>query len=133
MLPLIVQILALWLRHDLLVAEVDGRSMAPLLGPDDRLICSRSAPRVRGAIVLRRGSSGGGYFVKRIVALPGEDRMGVTVPPLYFWLEGDNKEVSADSRHYGPVAADEVVAVAVARLAREGLEDVRSDSLKTWF
>ncbi|URD85710.1 Mitochondrial inner membrane protease subunit [Musa troglodytarum] len=48
-------------------------------------------------------------FVKRLIALPG-DWMQISdtsdilkIPEGHCWVEGDNKEFSLDSRHFGPI------------------------------
>ncbi|KAJ8464981.1 hypothetical protein OPV22_027533 [Ensete ventricosum] len=48
-------------------------------------------------------------FVKRVVALPGDwmqipDTSDILkIPEGHCWVEGDNKEFSLDSRHFGPI------------------------------
>lgn len=126
-LGLVVRLLGLWIRRDLLVVDVDGRSMEPALMPGDRLLCSRRTPIWSGAIVIRAarvGGRGDAYFIKRVLALPGHERNGLRIAPGHCWIEGDNKATSGDSRHLGPIALNELIAVAVARLTREGLIDL---------
>jgi signal peptidase I len=46
---------------------------------------------------------------KRVVAVGGAIvpyGMGIKVPDQHFWLEGDNKKKSYDSRHHGCVPAN---------------------------
>ncbi|KAG0149216.1 hypothetical protein CROQUDRAFT_669299 [Cronartium quercuum f. sp. fusiforme G11] len=44
---------------------------------------------------------------KRVIGLPGDrvflNGVPLDVPPGHLWLEGDNQNVSVDSRVYGPV------------------------------
>lgn len=53
------------------------------------------------------------HVIKRVTALAGQDvavfkpgsavPLHITVPPGHMWLQGDNLNVSRDSRDYGPV------------------------------
>ena len=84
--------------------------MRPTLLPDDRLLV-RYAARVRpGDLVLARFPDGV-LAVKRVVErrLLRDGREG-------WWLLSDDPGVGIDSRHRGPVAADAVVGVVLARL-----------------
>jgi signal peptidase I len=92
---------------------VVGPSMAPTLRHGDRVLIDlwtygRRAPRI-GEVALLEGP-GNLPLVKRVVRgpLPPEERIGDLVDPTQtreplFWVEGDNREVSADSRRFGPV------------------------------
>jgi hypothetical protein len=84
--------------------------MRPLLAPGDRLLVWYGA-RVRpGAVVLARFADGT-LAVKRAV----ERRTTRTGAPAW-WLLSDNPEAGVDSRHRGPVAEPDVIAVAVLRV-----------------
>ena len=92
------------------MAVVRGRSMLPTLREGDRLLV-RHGGRVRvGSLVVARFADGT-LTVKRAV----EERRTTTGAPGW-WLLSDNPEDGVDSRHRGPVAADRVGAVVVARL-----------------
>jgi tRNA G46 methylase TrmB len=104
--------------------------MEPALDAGDRLFCSRRAPLRLNAIVVRelRPSAGDGapyYQIKRLIGLAGDEFAGALLGPGWCWIEGDNKEASTDSRQIGPVPRTELVAVAIARLRKSQLEDLR--------
>lgn len=129
-----------WLRRRFLVVSVSGPSMEPTYHDGDRLLAVR-----RPAASLRTGQvvvadlltrlpgaadrsaaaavhqSGHRRVVKRIAAVAGEPvPPGVdaapTVPPGMLVLLGDNPRASVDSRQYGYVAAEQVIAVVLRRL-----------------
>lgn len=112
--------------------EVPGDSMRPTLRRGDVLVATavRSAPS-RGDIVVFREPGQNISVVKRVIGIPGDhvlvrersvflngqllvepyaDARGVStpladlVPPRHFWLMGDNRADSRDSRTMGPVA-----------------------------
>ena len=84
--------------------------MRPALAPGDRLLV-RYGARVRpGALVLARFPDGA-LVVKRAT----ERRESRDGRPAW-WLLSDNPDAGAvDSRHRGPIAEDDVVAVALLR------------------
>ena len=90
---------------------VQGPSMAPTLRHGDQLL-----------VAVRRSARGGsarpGWVV--VVRLPGErlavKRLVRIVDGGALWVEGDNPFGSTDSRALGPLAADALIGVAVARI-----------------
>ena len=40
---------------------------------------------------------------------------GITIPPHQYFVAGDNRDQSVDSRHFGPIHRDEIVGVVVAQ------------------
>jgi phage repressor protein C with HTH and peptisase S24 domain len=91
-------------------AVVDGRSMVPTLHPGDRLLVSYArAPRAGDLVVARLAD--GTVAVKRAV----ERRTTASGAPGW-WLLSDNPAEGVDSRHRGPVADPDVIAVTVARV-----------------
>lgn len=126
-LRLLLRLLVTWITGDLFVVELHGRSMEPSLSDGDHLFCSRRAHLFPTAIVVRELRSSRGrpfHQVKRLTGLAGDERCGALVQPGYCWIEGDNKEISGDSRQFGAVPRDELVGVAIARLSSTRLDDL---------
>jgi phage repressor protein C with HTH and peptisase S24 domain len=91
-------------------ALVSGRSMAPTLRAGDRLLVSyRRAPRDGDVVVARFPD--GTVAVKR-----ASGRRTARDGSPAWWLLSDNPEEGVDSRHRGPVADTDVIAVTVARV-----------------
>jgi phage repressor protein C with HTH and peptisase S24 domain len=87
------------------VAVVRGRSMEPTLREGDRLLVVYGArPRLGGLAVVRLPDRP--LAVKRITARVDDG----------WWVERDNPAEGVDSWLVGAVAAEDVVAIVVARL-----------------
>jgi type IV secretory pathway protease TraF len=84
--------------------------MRPTLAPGDRLLVRYAAPVAAGRVVLARFPDGT-LAVKRAVEAR-ETRAGGPG----WWLLSDNPDEGVDSRHRGVIAAEDVVAVALARV-----------------
>ncbi|MGZ4486458.1 MAG: S24 family peptidase [Nocardioides sp.] len=92
------------------LARVRGESMLPTLRPGDRLLVRYAAPVGEGDLVVARFPDGTLSVKRAGPPTPLRDgRPG-------WWLASDNPAQGIDSRHRGPVAADEVHAVVLARL-----------------
>ena len=95
--------------------RVAGDSMEPTLHDGDLVVVAppRAAPELGAIVVVRR--PGGVEDVKRVVGSPGDHvrlgSSGIDLGPGRFAIAGDNRSRSTDSRHYGPVAMDDIVAV----------------------
>jgi signal peptidase I len=86
--------------------EIRGNSMQPTYQNGDWLIfgTARFPKRLMNkVIVLERESYPGILLVKRVTQIL-ERPSG----HLEFWVEGDNKEESTDSRHWGAVGLSEI-------------------------
>ncbi len=96
------------------VAVVE-ESMAPALLPGDWLLVDPSVRRWprRGSVVVIRQPGTSMLVIKRLAAGPGDT---VLVGSEYVklegsaWLLGDGGGYSVDSRHYGPVPLEDLVA-----------------------
>jgi signal peptidase I len=111
------------------VNRVPSPSMRPTLLEGDRIWVNKlayslhipfttisllrwSAPQ-RGDVVVFFSPADGKRCVKRVVGVPG-DRVdiggqGVLVPERYYFVMGDNREASVDSRCYGCVHQERIV------------------------
>ena len=100
---------------------VTGPSMLPTLDSKDNLIMLDCftvqfiRDPVKGEVIMANNPFKPGYTViKRVLYKEGElarflsekhgDYIEVEVPPGHIWVEGDNKENSNDSRHFGPIS-----------------------------
>nr|WP_030878759.1 nickel-type superoxide dismutase maturation protease [Streptomyces varsoviensis] len=106
------------------LAEVYNPSMVPTLNPGDHLVVQYGAPVRPGDIVLMRHPFRQDLLiVKRAV----ERREGG------WWVLGDNPYVENDSREFGAVPDEFVVARAVVRLRRPPRAGQRSAvALLSW-
>lgn len=96
---------------------VRGTSMAPTLSDGEIHLFSRYSEPEVGDIVMLRAYEGEKILVKRIVAGPGEEieyrgEMMTLSDGEYFVL-GDNREYSIDSRYFGAVQGDDILGVMV--------------------
>lgn len=125
------------LRTRLLVVVVNGSSMLPALRPGQRLLARRRGRVVPGRLVVfgrpefvegqwtwsHLAANPGQrtrWLVKRVAAVAGDPlpasipggAPGRIVPPAMLVVLGDNAQASTDSRDFGLVSADQVLAVA---------------------
>ncbi len=90
--------------------------MRPALEPGDWLLLDPTIhvwPK-RGTIVVIREPDSDLLAIKRVAARPGDVIRTIDGPirlgPDQAWLLGDDRAVSVDSRRYGPVGLDRLVA-----------------------
>ncbi|CAN2244285.1 sod_Ni_protease, nickel-type superoxide dismutase maturation protease [actinobacterium SCGC AAA044-D11] len=103
--------------------EVRGNSMAPSYNEGDWLLFytgpgrwrgkSRFANSLIGKVVLIRQSPEL-LIVKRVLRVISENS-----DEKKYWVEGDNKLASTDSRNWGEVASSKIVGVLLFRYHRE--------------
>jgi hypothetical protein len=84
--------------------------MRPALAPGDRLLV-RYGGRVRPGVLVLARFADGTLAVKRAV-----ERRTTRAGEPAWWLLSDNPDEGVDSRHRGPVADGEVLAVVRARV-----------------
>jgi nickel-type superoxide dismutase maturation protease len=92
--------------------EVRGSSMLPSLSPGDWALAVAATRYRRGDVVVVRDPGRPGLeMVKRLVGLPGDlGPGGEVLGPDEFWVEGDHPEASTDSRSFGPVRREHLMA-----------------------
>jgi len=105
--------------------RICGHSMAPVLNPGELVLVREGAydsrPPTLGEIVAARPASlGGQALIKRITGLPHErvavDGREWQLADDEFFLLGDQREHSMDSRTFGPVTRQELIGPVRARV-----------------
>lgn len=97
---------------------VAGDSMAPtFLAGDWLLVMWGGSFRDGQAVLVERENQPGVFLVKRVHGL--DDGR--------YWVEGDNKEESTDSRHWGSIEGSEIVASVLVRFKKAGSKRGRHD------
>ena len=101
------------------IVVIEGDSMAPTFIRGDwllvRYLRPSIAPRVKaGEVVLvERTDQPGPLLIKRLKDIRG-DSPNRHYPT--YWVEGDNKELSQDSRAWGALSGDEIVGKVLFRI-----------------
>jgi len=115
--------LPLWLRP----FGVKGNSMEPTLKQGDAIIVDtlsiKFIPPRRGELLVFRNphkyKDGDAIQVdvKRVIGLPGETVEGMYLGPLDYFVMGDNRAVSTDSRQFGAVQPENFVGRPILRIS----------------
>ena len=125
-------VFCLALRRRYTVIVVRGPSMTPTLQPGDRLLARRIDGgtvdvgdivilRVPADVPDRRTGELSSTVVKRVAAVAGDPlppvlRGAGVLPPGHLAVLGDNRSASVDSRVWGPIRTDRVLAKVVRPL-----------------
>ena len=106
---------------------VSGDSMEPTYRSGEKLLASRAYWLIgsigpKDVVVIRDPARSDSYIIKRVLAVGGQqiDSENVPfdyllsqgpfiVPEGHLYVIGDNKEVSEDSRRFGPVRSSDVI------------------------
>lgn len=103
-------------RRRIGTVAVAGDSMAPTFMAGDWLVVMWGGVFRRGQVVLvEREDQPGVFLLKRVIG-PIEGKI---------WVEGDNKEASTDSRQWGAISQDEIVATVLFRFMKSGSRRAR--------
>lgn len=119
---LIVVPVRMWVAQPFIVY---GASMRPTFENGDYLIVDElsyhlRAPERDEVIVFRYPRDPSKFFIKRVIGLPGEtmkmNNKTITLKGDEYFVEGDNRSASSDSRRWGPVDEKLIVGRALVRL-----------------
>jgi signal peptidase I len=108
----------LWIAQPFIV---QGSSMVPNFQNGDYLIIDEITYQFRQpergeVIVFHYPKNPSEFFIKRVEGLPGETINGLTLAKDEYYVLGDNRPQSSDSRYWGPVKSDLIVGRAFLRL-----------------
>ncbi len=92
--------------------DISGPSMSPTLLPGDWALAVKPGRIQRGDVVVIEHPNRPGFeMVKRVVGVPDDLAPdGRILAHDEWWVEGDNREASTDSRKFGSVTTDQVKA-----------------------
>ena len=101
---------------------VRGESMMPNFIPGCRLLVSRVSylfhrPQTDDVVIIRDPRNSTRELIKRIVAVPGDKMGDIVLHENEYFVAGDNKDHSRDSRSFGPIQRNLIVAKVVLKLS----------------
>ena len=114
----IVVPIRIWIAQPFIVS---GSSMVPTFHDGDYLIINEigyrlEKPEREDVIVFRYPKNPSQFYIKRIIGLPGETINGTILEEDEYYVMGDNRNASSDSRYWGPVKEDLIIGRALIRL-----------------
>jgi signal peptidase I len=100
---------------------VSGASMVPTFQDGDYLIVDELTyrfrePEAKEVIIFKYPKDPSKYFIKRVIGLPGETVNGTKLDVDQYYVEGDNRDASSDSRSWGPLPRKLIVGRPILRL-----------------
>lgn len=100
--------------------KIKGASMEPTLRSGQRVIVTKVFLNIgRGDVVVFRSKEQPIYLVKRVVGMPGDPYIlygaRKVLQPNEYFVMGDNRLDSYDSRNFGPINKDDIVGIVVYR------------------
>lgn len=143
---LLVLILVGRVTNSYIINKIDGQSMEPSFYQNDFVISTKLYTELKRGDVIEAYADNESV-IKRVIGLPGEtvivDTDNIYVngylissdyrfpgPNYYtgtyylgdneYFIVGDHKEVSKDSRYYGPVTYDDITSIVVFRIWFDG-------------
>lgn len=135
----IVAPVRLWIAKPFIVY---GASMEPTLANGDYLIIDEISykfhkPEKGDIVVFRYPLDPSKYFIKRIIGMPGEilefDGQTITLKENEYFVMGDNRNASSDSRVWGPVPENLLVGRTFIRLWPFNKADILSGQNTTFM
>ena len=146
-LPYVLIIIAVILIRTFIITpvRVDGASMDQTLEDGQILLLYKLANVDYGDIVVLDEEKEGEIIIKRIIGMPGDtvsikdntvyvngeeveedyaygetsDYEEITLDDDEYFILGDNRPISKDSRYFGPVKEDEIIGKVIFRLTRD--------------
>ena len=124
LLPFIIGTLAIVLPIRLFIAQpfiVQGASMVPTFQNGDYLIVDEISyrfkePQKGDVVIFKYPNDTSKFFIKRIEGMPGETVGNTTLTGDQFYVLGDNRGASSDSRIWGPVPRQNIIGRPLVRL-----------------